>query len=144
MRPGCTTRRSWLIDTIMADETTARPALLLVEDEGTLVDALCSNLENEFEIEVARNVEEALLLLASRKFHIILSDHMLPGKLQGLDFLETAMHRQPEAKRILMTGYLNPELLDRSVTLANLSACLIKPVDMVRLRQEIRTAIGPP
>jgi DNA-binding NtrC family response regulator len=127
----------------MPEETQTRPALLLVEDEGKLVDALCSNLGNEFEIEVAGNVEEALLLLGSRKFQIILSDHMLPGMQQGLDFLEQALHRQPAAKRILMTGYLNPELLDRSVTLAQLSACLIKPVDMVRLRLEIRSAIGP-
>jgi len=52
-------------------------------------------------------------------------------------------HRQPAAKRILIRGDLNPEWRDRSVTRAQWSACLIKPVDMVRLRLEIRSAIGP-
>ena len=127
----------------MADEITARPLLLLVEDESQLVEALVANLSDEFEIEVAGNVEEAQLLLGTHAFHVIVSDHMLPGKLQGLDFLEQAMHQQPEAKRILMTGYLNPELLARSMTLARLSSCLIKPVDIARLRQELRNAIGP-
>lgn len=127
----------------MADVAPAsRPSLLLVEDEVTLVAALRENLEMEYEVEVAGSVEEARLLLNSRKFAVILSDHMLPGKEQGLDFLVEALERQPEAKRILMTGYLNPDLLGRSVSLAQLSACLLKPVDPPQLKQEIRRALG--
>ncbi len=127
----------------MADVAPAsRPSLLLVEDEVTLVAALRENLEMEYEVEVAGSVEEARLLLNSRKFAVILSDHMLPGKEQGLDFLVEALERQPEDKRILMTGYLNPDLLGRSVSLAQLSACLLKPVDPPQLKQEIRRALG--
>jgi DNA-binding NtrC family response regulator len=113
-----------------------------VEDEATLVAALRDNLEMEYEVEVAGTVEEARLLLNSRKFDAILSDHMLPGKDQGLDFLVEAMERQPSAKRILMTGYLNPDLLGRSVSLAQLSACLLKPLDPSKLKQEIRRALA--
>ena len=127
----------------MADAAPAsRPSLLLVEDEVTLVAALRENLEMEYDVEVAGTVEEARLLLSSRNFSIILSDHMLPGKDQGLDFLVEAMERQPSAKRILMTGYLNPDLLGRSVSLAELSACLLKPVDPTQLKQEIRRALA--
>jgi two-component system probable response regulator PhcQ len=120
----------------------SRPLLLLVEDEATLVGALIANFENEYDIEVAGTVDEARLLLGSRKYAMIVSDHMLPGKTQGLDFLIEAMERQPAAKRILMTGYLNADLLGRSVTLAQLSACLIKPVDIAKLRTELRKALG--
>jgi DNA-binding NtrC family response regulator len=67
---------------------------------------------------------------------------MLPGRAQGLDFLVEALQRQPEAKRILMTGYLNPDLIGRSVSLAQLSACLLKPVDIGRLKQELKRALG--
>jgi DNA-binding NtrC family response regulator len=120
----------------------SRPSLLLVEDEATLAAALSGNLEDEFEIEVAGTVAEARLLLGSRKFSVILSDHMLPGKAQGLDFLMEALEHQPTAKRILMTGYLNPDLLGRSVTLAQLSACLLKPVDIATLRSELRRVLA--
>jgi len=127
----------------MADpNSTFRPYLLLLEDEATLVAALTANLEGEFEVEVAGSVDEARLLLGSRQFAIILSDHMLPGEAQGLDFLIEALEKQPSAKRILMTGYLNPELLGRSVTVAQLSACLIKPVDTALLKQELRRALA--
>jgi DNA-binding NtrC family response regulator len=118
-----------------------RPSLLLLEDETSLVGALTAHLESEYEIEVAGTVDEARLLLGSRHFAIILSDHMLPGEAQGLDFLVEALERQPTAKRILMTGYLNPELLGRSLTLAKLSSCLLKPLDMAELKQELRNAL---
>jgi DNA-binding NtrC family response regulator len=118
-----------------------RPLLLLLEDEAQLAGALRDNLEADYEIDTAGTVEEARLLLATRRYAIILSDHMLPGREQGLDFLVEAMQRQPAAKRILMTGYLNPELLGRSVALAQLSACLLKPVDMGALRAELRRAL---
>ena len=118
------------------------PSLLLVEDEAILASTLCECLSGQFEIEVAANAAEAHLLLGGRKFDVILSDHLLPGKQQGLDFLMEAMRQQPEAKRILMTGYLNPELLARGLHLAQLSACLIKPVELSRLRKELDEAIG--
>ncbi|MEO6996076.1 MAG: response regulator [Lacunisphaera sp.] len=120
----------------------SRPTVLLVEDEAALASILCESLKDQYEIEVAGNVAEARALLSIRKFDVILSDHMLPGKLQGLDFLIEALHQKPETKRILMTGYLNPELLSRSASLAQLSACLIKPVDIMRLRKELDEAIG--
>lgn len=126
----------------MLKETTTRPLLLLVEDEKMLAATLCECLSNQFEIEVAGNVAEARTLLNSRKFDIILSDHMLPGKKQGLDFLMEALEQQPDVKRVLMTGYLNPELISRSLPLAKLSACLVKPVELLLLRKELDEALG--
>jgi DNA-binding NtrC family response regulator len=121
---------------------TSRPLLLLVEDEATLAAALTANLESDFEVDVAGTVDEACLLLGSRNYSVILSDHMLPGEKQGLDFLMEAMARQPGAKRILMTGYLNPDLLGRSMSLAGLSACLLKPMDISALKQEIQRVLA--
>ena len=126
----------------MKTEAISRPLLLLLEDEAGLVATLCENLAEQFEVVVAGTVAEARTLFARRKFDIILSDHMLPGKQQGLGFLMEALEKQPAVKRILMTGYLNPELLARSSALAQLSACLIKPVEMSRLRKELDEALG--
>ena len=127
----------------MADASAKRrPSILLLEDDIPLRDVVCANLSDTYEIETATNVEEALLLLGSRPYDILLCDQMLPGKKQGLDFLMEAQQRQPEAKRILVTGYMNPELLTRSVKLAGLTACLMKPVFIPDLRQTLSTALG--
>jgi DNA-binding NtrC family response regulator len=127
----------------MADAVkSARPCVLLVEDDAALAEATRANLAADYEVEMAGSVEEALLLLGTRRYAAILSDHMLPGKRQGLDFLVEALRRQPDAKRILLTGYLNPDLIGRSVALAQLSACLIKPVPMATLRQELHRLLA--
>jgi DNA-binding NtrC family response regulator len=117
---------------------------MILEDEPQLTLIICDLLGEDFEIETAENVDQALRLLGQKKFDILLSDQMLPGKKQGLDFLMEAMEKQPEAKRILMTGYLNPELLSRGTTMAGLSAVLLKPVDSVRLKEALRMALNRP
>ncbi len=128
----------------MSNEPQPRPVILILEDEPQLTLIICDLLGDDFEIETAENVDEALRLLAKRSFDVLLSDQMLPGKKQGLDFLMDAMEKQPQAKRILMTGYLNPELLSRGTTMAGLSAVLLKPVGSARLREALRMALNRP
>lgn len=125
-------------------EEAPKPTLLLLEDESQLSATVSANLANEFDVETASTYEEAIMLLGTHKFDVLLSDQMLPGKKQGLDFLAEAMRQQPDARRILVTGYLNPELLARGVSLAQLSACLVKPVDIDKLRATIRRAMANP
>jgi CheY-like chemotaxis protein len=125
-------------------EENPRPTLLILEDEAQLTAALCDSLGDEFEIETATNSDEALLLLGTHKFDLLLCDQMLPGKRQGLDFLAEAMRQQPQARRILVTGYFNPELLTRGTALAQLTACLVKPVDIEKLRSTLRIALASP
>jgi len=66
---------------------------------------------------------------------------MLPGE-QGLDFLSRAMEMIPSTKRILMTGYTSPEFISRSMAIAGLSACLVKPVRASQIAAAIRNALS--
>jgi response regulator RpfG family c-di-GMP phosphodiesterase len=119
-----------------------RPTVLLVEDEAELVTMWRKLLDQDFDIETAATGEEAALLLATRPYDLIVSDHMMPGKLQGLDFLVQAMQQRPASRRLLMTGYMNPDLIARSISVAGLSACLIKPIKVLDLRDEMFAALG--
>lgn len=124
----------------MGDATPARPSVLLLEDDAPLAEVVTLTLSDEFEIAHAATVEEAKGLLAGRTFDVLLCDHMMPGRQQGLNFLVEAMTRYPKSRRILLTGYMNPDLLSRSVAVAGLTACLIKPVPMDQLRLTLRQA----
>lgn len=126
----------------MADAPTSRPSVLLLEDDTPLAEMIMNSLGGTFEIERAANVEEAVMLLGSRKFDLLLCDHLMPGGKQGLDFLVEAQERFPAAKRILMTGYMNPDLISRSMAVAGLSACLMKPFKMDDLRTELRGVLA--
>ena len=121
----------------------AKPSVLLVDDEKMLLEALRLGLESEYDVELAASAEEAELLLSTGKHDVVVCDHLMPVEV-GLDFLISACRRHPRTKRILVTGYLNPEFLARSTQLAGLSACLLKPVPIADLKAAIRTAlVGP-
>lgn len=119
-----------------------RPAVLLIDDEQPLLDALRLNLEADFEIETAGSAQEAEMHLALRRFDVIVSDHLMPDE-SGLDFLVRMSERYPETRRILMTGYMNPELISRATVVASLSGCLLKPIHHREVSSLIHAALGP-
>lgn len=125
----------------MADASPSRPSVLLLEDDNPLSELIMSALAKEFDVERAANVEEAAMLLGSRQFDLLVCDHLMPGKKQGLDFLVEAQERFPKSRRILMTGYMNPDLISRSMAVAGLSACLMKPLRMDDLKAHLRKAL---
>ena len=98
-------------------------------------------LAGEFEVETAASAAQAERLMAARKFAVVICDHVMAGET-GLDFLIRMRELHPQTRRILLTGYMNPELLSRSIAVAELSACLIKPVRAAELAVAVRKAIG--
>ncbi|HVU35515.1 MAG TPA: response regulator [Opitutaceae bacterium] len=117
-----------------------RPVVLLVDDEAALLDSLRVSLEAEFDLDLASSAEEAELMMATRTYDVVVSDHLMPGE-EGLQFLIRAQQRRPATQRILLTGYMNPELISRSVALAGLSSCLVKPVRAADLAVAIHAAL---
>ncbi len=118
-----------------------RGPVLMVDDEPALLDALKQGLAVEFDVETATSAAEAETRIRARRYAVLICDHMLPGEA-GLDFLVRMRELHPEMRRILLTGYMNPELISRSVAVAELSACLIKPVHAAELAEAVRAALG--
>ena len=118
----------------------AKPAVLIVDDELSLLDVISESLADEFEIVTTSSATEAEQVMSGRAFDVVVCDHLMPGGA-GLDFLVCAMERWPATRRIMFTGYMNPELISRSVTIAELSACLIKPVRSAELARVIRETL---
>lgn len=119
----------------------ARPAVLLIDDEPPLLDAMRQGLAHEFDVDAASTAEEGTLLAATRKYDVIVSDQLLPGE-QGLEFLMRVAAQHPGARRIMLTGYINPDLISRSIALAQLSDCLLKPISIAELARAIRKALA--
>jgi DNA-binding NarL/FixJ family response regulator len=119
----------------------ARRPVLLVDDEPAFLDAMTQGMAGEFEVVTAASAAEAVSRMAMRKYAVVICDHILPGEA-GLDFLIRMRERHPETRRILLTGYINPELLSRSLEVAGLSACMLKPVRASELAKAVREALG--
>ena len=119
----------------------AKPVVLVVDDERSLLEVMRLGLAARFDVETAVSTEEAEMLLALRKFDAIVCDYLMPREM-GLDFLIRARERWPAARRILLTGYMNPELISRSVAVAGLSACLLKPTSPTELGNVLTSALA--
>lgn len=118
----------------------SRPAVLLVDDEAEITTVLALGLQPHFEVETARSADEAEMMMATRSYDVVVCDHLMPEE-KGVAFLARARRQFPQVQRILMTGYINPELLSRSTGVAGLSGCLMKPVSSATLIEAIRLAL---
>ncbi len=128
------------------DATAAAPkdAILVVDDELPILDAFVAALSPYFEVSSANCARDADFMLRKKAFKVVISDHLMPGG-NGMSFLVRAREEYPKMSRILVTGYMKPEMLMRSVNEAALFRYLLKPVtfaELVKVVQEAAHAAG--
>jgi DNA-binding NtrC family response regulator len=113
--------------------------VLIVDDEQPLLDVFESALSPWFEVTKALNAREADFLLQKKSFKVVVADHLMPGG-NGMNFLVRAREEFPHMQRVLVTGYMKPEMLLRSVNEAALFRYLLKPVAMSELVRVVQDA----
>ncbi len=117
-----------------------KDAVLLVDDEQPLLDVFRAALSPKFEITTANTAREADLILHKKSFKVVVADHLMPGG-NGMNFLTRAREEFPHMQRILVTGYMKPEMLLRSVNEAALFRYLLKPVAIAELLSVVQDAV---
>lgn len=120
-------------------EAPRKDPVLLVDDEKQLLDVYAAALSPLFEVTTAQNAREADLILHKKQFKVVVADHLMPGG-NGMNFLVRAREEYPHMQRILVTGYMKPEMLLRSVNEAALFRYLLKPVSMGELLKVVQDA----
>ena len=126
-------------DTPKKDSAPKKDAILLVDDEKPLLDVFAAALAPSFEITTATTAREADFILQKKSFKVVVADHLMPGG-NGMNFLVRAREEFPHMQRILVTGYMKPEMLLRSVNEAALFRYLLKPVSMPELLKVVHDA----
>lgn len=116
-----------------------KDAVLLVDDEQPLLDVFRAALSPRFDITTANTAREADLILHKKSFKVVVADHLMPGG-NGMNFLTRAREDFPHMQRILVTGYMKPEMLLRSVNEAALFRYLLKPVAIAELLSVVTDA----
>lgn len=119
------------------------PRLLLVDDNETVRKTLGIVLEmNQFDVTGAASVSEALHLIDTETFDVLLSDLHMPGAGDGLTVVSAMRHVNPTAVTLVFTGY--PALKEAmEAILLQADEILVKPMNvdaMVALiREKLRT-----
>lgn len=122
-----------------ATPSTFREAVLIVEDEAPLCEIYSSALAPYFDVVTALTVKEAELALRKRPFRVVVADHLMPGG-NGLGFLVHVREEYPEIARVLVTGFMKPEMLLRAVNEAAVFRYLLKPVELREFISVVRDA----
>jgi DNA-binding NtrC family response regulator len=122
-----------------APQVPPKDQVLLVDDERPLLDVYAAALGTVFDVTTATNAREADFLLQKKTFKVVVADHLMPGG-NGMNFLVRAREEFPFMQRVLVTGYMKPEMLLRSVNEAALFRYLLKPVSMPELVKVVQDA----
>ncbi|HEY1849053.1 MAG TPA: response regulator [Opitutaceae bacterium] len=122
-----------------ANPAAAKESILIVDDEPPILEAFSTALSSNFDVTTASSAREADFILRKKAFKVVISDHLMPGG-NGMSFLVRAREEYPQMQRILVTGYMKPEMLIRSVNEAALFRYLLKPVTLVELLKVVQDA----
>jgi DNA-binding NtrC family response regulator len=114
--------------------------ILVVDDERGLCAGVQEALQREgYTVDAANDAAEALELISSRLYNLVLTDIKMPG-MSGLDLLSAAREKSRDTQFVLMTAY---GTVESAVAAMKEGAYdyLSKPLDMRRLRAVVTKAL---
>ena len=124
------------IDT--AESYITKLKILAVDDDEAIRALLAAALEaNDFQVTSAAGVAEALHLIDTEKFDILLCDLHMPGAGDGYTVVSAMRHQNPEAITLVLSGY--PALKEAmAAILLQADEVLVKPMGISELVNIIR------
>ena len=116
-----------------------RPKILVVDDEQSSLNAINRVLRNDFEVLLSLNGFSALELLRQHTVDVILADQRMP-EMSGVSLFEKAMEIQPDAARVMITGYTDIDAIIEAINRGKVFYYISKPWEPEELRLVIQRA----
>ena len=116
--------------------------VVVIDDEEMVIQSIKNflTLETDYEILAFTSPIEALDVLRERQVDLIISDYLMP-ELNGIDFFLKIKEIQPQATRVLLTGYADKENAIRAINEVQLYWYLEKPWDNDALLLLVRNGL---
>ena len=102
------------------------PILLVVDDEREITSSLADQFRRDYQVVTADGADSALTILKQQDVSVIVSDQRMPDKT-GSELLAEACLINPDAVRILLTGYADLEAVVQAVNEGKIFFYLTKP-----------------
>jgi DNA-binding NtrC family response regulator len=112
------------------DKDNYRPTLLILDDEEMVTTSLRNlfRLQTNYQTLVYLSPEEALANGDKQPVDLVITDYLMPG-MDGITFLTHFKEIQPQAVRILLTGYADKENAIKAINTVGLYQYIEKPWD---------------
>ena len=118
-----------------------KPKLLFVDDESDIVSSMRRLFRKDYDVTTATSGAEGVELIKTHPYDLIISDQRMPG-MTGDELLKFAKEQQPDAIRILLTGYADMESLVKCVNDVGIYQYISKPWEPEALRQTVGQALA--
>ena len=121
--------------------------LMLVDDEENILRALRRSLvvndgsEYQFTVEVFSSPVAALQRADEVNFDLVLSDYRMP-EMDGVKFLRQFRDKQPDAARLILSGYADLEGVIGAINEAQIFRFIPKPWHDAELRATLTQALA--
>ena len=129
-------------ETTPVDDLTGSETVLIVEDDGSLLNLARKILQlRGYTVLAAENGEEALKVSEGHKgpIHLLLTDVVMPG-IGGRELAELLQPMRPEIKVIYMSGYTDDAIVHHGILTPGVNF-LEKPFTMDGLAKKVREAL---
>ena len=117
------------------------PKILYVDDEAINLELLQLTFMNEFTVITAESAQEGLKHLAQNpEIHVIISDLKMPI-MNGLDFIKEVKGMHPEKVCMLLTGFMESEIMLEGFNKELIFRYLVKPWGKDELEETVNEAL---
>lgn len=114
--------------------------ILCVDDEPSIINALRRLFRREgYRFLSAASGQEGLKILKANEVQIVVSDQRMP-EMSGTEFLARVKETNPDALRIVLTGYIDIDSITESINKGHIYKFFLKPWNDQNLKLEIKQA----
>ncbi len=116
--------------------------ILLLDDEEMVITSLRSFLEltTNYEVVTFTSPNAALEFVKENEIDLVVSDYLMP-EMDGIQFLANVKEVNPQATRIILTGYADKENAIKAINDVGLFQYIEKPWDNDNLKLIIRNGL---
>jgi DNA-binding NtrC family response regulator len=117
--------------------------VVVVDDEEMVTTSISTlfMLETDYNVLTFNSPSEAVEELRVEEVDLVISDYLMPGEMNGVEFLLELKKLQPEAIRILLTAYADKENAIRAINEVGLYQYVEKPWDNDALLLLVRNGL---
>ena len=117
-----------------------KDGVLILDPDELNLKVINQVLVEDYDVYLASSVREAFKIVDSAPIKVIVAEQSL-ARMTALDFFEELEETGNHSTRIVMTDFSGHALASEALDAQKIFFILIKPVDVVRLKQRIPAAI---
>lgn len=122
-------------------KTSVSHKVLLVDDDEAVLAVMGETLDAKgFRVVPASNVAEALKLITTESFDVLITDLHMPNPSDGFAVVTAMRHSQPDALTLLVSGYPDVKAAMNAILL-QADEIIVKPFEAGKLAELIRSKL---